>query len=70
MGLDVHDPAYKDSEQAPLLFTDGMVFTVEPGIYVHPSDDIDEKWHHIGIIEDNILIKMAKLSYFQQTSRK
>ena len=62
MGLDVHDPCpYKDSEQAPLLFTDGMVFTVEPGIYVHPSDDIDEKWHHIGIrIEDNILIQDGK----------
>ena len=35
----------------------GMVFTVEPGIYVNPADDVGQRWHHIGIrIEDIILV--------------
>ena len=34
-----------------------MTLTVEPGLYISPSDDVDEKWWNIGIrIEDDILI--------------
>ena len=37
-----------------------MVLTVEPGIYITPADDIDSKWHNIGIrIEDDILVTRA-----------
>jgi Xaa-Pro aminopeptidase len=33
------------------------VITVEPGIYIPPSDDVDPKWWNIGIrIEDDVLI--------------
>ena len=32
--------------------------TVEPGIYVSPTNDVDPRWHNIGIrIEDNVLIQ-------------
>jgi Xaa-Pro aminopeptidase len=34
-----------------------MVVTVEPGIYVHPGADVDERWWNIGIrIEDDALL--------------
>ena len=57
LGLDVHDVGdYKlDGEWRKLEA--GMVLTVEPGIYVSPDKNIDEKWWNIGIrIEDDVLI--------------
>ncbi len=57
LGMDVHDVGdYKIDDQWRLLEA-GMVLTVEPGLYITPADDIDEKWHNIGIrIEDDILV--------------
>ena len=59
MGLDVHDTCpYKDEEGNEILFAEGMVLTVEPGIYL-PEDDlsIPEIYRGIGIrIEDDILV--------------
>lgn len=57
LGLDVHDVAdYKLDGEWRTLEPD-MVLTVEPGIYVTPSDDVDKKWWNIGIrIEDDVLI--------------
>ncbi len=57
LGLDVHDVGdYKVDEEWRLL-EPGMVLTVEPGIYISPSDDVDKKWWNIGIrIEDDVLI--------------
>jgi Xaa-Pro aminopeptidase len=57
LGLDVHDVGdYKiDGQDRPLI--PGMVLTVEPGIYIAPDADVDNKWRGIGIrIEDNLLI--------------
>ena len=35
----------------------GMIFTVEPGIYIKPKKGIPKKYHNIGVrIEDNVLI--------------
>ena len=55
LGMDVHDVGdYKIDENWRLL-EPGMVLTVEPGIYITPSDDVDPKWHNIGIrIEDDV----------------
>ncbi|MEQ1854886.1 MAG: aminopeptidase P N-terminal domain-containing protein [Longimicrobiales bacterium] len=51
LGLDVHDVG----NGGPL--TPGTVITVEPGIYIAASDDIDPKWWNIGVrIEDDVLI--------------
>jgi len=57
LGLDVHDVGdYKVDDHWRLL-EPGMVMTVEPGLYITPSDDVDEKWWNIGIrIEDDVLI--------------
>jgi len=61
LGLDVHDvgdyQANAKREQCR-AFEQGMVMTIEPGLYI-PLDDItvDEKWRGIGIrIEDNIVV--------------
>ena len=51
LGLYVHDVG----DYGPLQ--PGQVITVEPGIYISPSPDVDPKWWHIGVrIEDDILI--------------
>lgn len=58
LGLDVHDVGqYRVNGQWRLL-EPGMVFTVEPGIYIPAnSEDIDKKWWNIGVrIEDNVLV--------------
>jgi len=63
LGLDVHDVSdssfsYRNTGKKSSL-RDGMVITIEPGIYI-PKDDksVDDRWRGIGIrIEDNIHIK-------------
>ena len=57
IGLDVHDVGdYKVDEYWRLL-EPGMTLTVEPGLYISPSDEVDKKWWNIGIrIEDDVLI--------------
>ena len=57
LGLDVHDVGdYKVDDEWRLL-EPGMTLTVEPGLYISPADEIDEKWWNIGIrIEDDVLI--------------
>ena len=64
LGLDVHDVgAYRMGEyDVPLQ--NGMILTVEPGIYISDripvpegQPSIDEKWKGIGIrIEDDVLV--------------
>ncbi len=50
IGLFVHDVG-----SGPLV--PGAVITVEPGIYISPSPDVDPKWWNIGVrIEDDLLI--------------
>ncbi len=57
LGLDVHDVGEYKQEGEWRILKSGMVLTVEPGIYVTPSEEIDEKWWNIGIrIEDDVLI--------------
>ena len=57
MGLDVHDPSDYIENEKPIILKEGMIFTVEPGIYIRPDKLINKKYHHIGIrIEDDILI--------------
>ena len=57
LGMDVHDVgAYKvDGEWR--AYEEGMVVTIEPGLYIAPDDEtVDPKWRGIGIrIEDDIV---------------
>lgn len=58
LGMDVHDVGeYKVGGEWRML-EPGMVLTVEPGIYVAPSNtDVAKKWRGIGIrIEDDVLV--------------
>jgi Xaa-Pro aminopeptidase len=61
LGLDVHDVGDyhmdpKIGQQRP--FQEGMVMTIEPGIYIPLTDDsVHKKWRGIGVrIEDNIAV--------------
>ena len=57
LGLDVHDVGDYKIDGKERSYEAGMVMTVEPGIYVAPDADVDEKWRGIGIrIEDNVLV--------------
>ena len=66
LGMDVHDVgSYReplststDSSEKPWrLLKAGMVLTIEPGLYVRPADDVDERFWNIGIrIEDDAVI--------------
>jgi len=57
LGLDVHDPCRYKINDKPILLKPGMIFTVEPGIYIRPSAGVPKKYHNIGIrIEDDVLI--------------
>lgn len=57
IGLDVHDVGDYNQKGAQRPLEPGMVFTVEPGIYIDSNSDCDPKWHGIGVrIEDNIVI--------------
>jgi Xaa-Pro aminopeptidase len=58
LGLDVHDVGeYRFDGQSRLL-EPGMVFTIEPGVYISPDDTtVDAKWRGIGIrTEDDVLV--------------
>jgi len=64
LGMDVHDVgSYRESmpsseEEKPWrILKNGMVITIEPGLYVRPADDIDQAFWNIGIrIEDDAVI--------------
>jgi len=50
IGLDVHDRGTSDLQE-------GMVITIEPGIYIPENSACDKKWWGIGVrIEDDYLI--------------
>jgi Xaa-Pro aminopeptidase len=61
LGMDVHDVGqYRDvaAEGKPSrALREGMVLTVEPGIYVRPAEGVPEEYWNIGIrIEDDVLV--------------
>jgi Xaa-Pro aminopeptidase len=66
LGMDVHDvgsyreplgAAIDSSEKPWRLLKPGMVLTIEPGLYIRPADDVDERFWNIGIrIEDDAVV--------------
>jgi Xaa-Pro aminopeptidase len=57
VGLDVHDAGPYTAGAASRPLEPGMVFTVEPGIYVGADSGVDKKWWNVGIrIEDMVLV--------------
>ena len=60
LGMDVHDVGVYRPDDSARVFEEGMVITVEPGLYFgawRPDVDCPEKYANIGIrIEDDVLI--------------
>src|SRR5699024_1026738 len=58
LGIDVHDVGHYLVDGVSRPLAEGMVLTVEPGIYVAPDNvNVDERWRGIGIrIEDNVVV--------------
>jgi Xaa-Pro aminopeptidase len=58
VGLDVHDAGAYWANGKPRVLEPGMVFTIEPGIYIPANTQgVDPKWWNIGVrIEDTILV--------------
>ncbi len=57
LGMDVHDVGSYKAEGDWRAYEEGMVVTVEPGLYIAPDDEtVDAKWRGIGIrIEDDVV---------------
>jgi Xaa-Pro aminopeptidase len=66
LGMDVHDVgSYREATQDSLstekpwrILKSGMVITVEPGLYVRPADDIDEKFWNIRDSLDYLFVEV------------
>ena len=58
LGMDVHDVGSYFEKGKSRKLKNGMVLTIEPGLYFDPADkEIPDKYRGIGIrIEDNILV--------------
>jgi len=57
LGMDVHDVGAYKLEDNWRALQPGMAFTVEPGCYIRPADDVPQNLWNIGIrIEDNVVI--------------
>lgn len=58
LGLDVHDVGGYQVDGRWRKFREGMVLTVEPGLYVRPDmEGVDAGWRGVGVrIEDDVLI--------------
>ncbi len=58
LGSDVHDVGAYHDGKTPLPLSPGMVFTIEPGLYIPQSaEDVPAEYRGIGIrIEDDVLV--------------
>jgi Xaa-Pro aminopeptidase len=60
LGIDVHDVGVYRPNDKPRVFEEGMVITVEPGLYFgawRPDVDCPKKYSNLGIrIEDDVLV--------------
>ncbi|MDP2504560.1 Xaa-Pro aminopeptidase [Oceanobacter sp. 3_MG-2023] len=59
LGMDVHDVGEYRIDGEPRRLENGMVMTVEPGLYVAPDDEtVEARWRGIGIrIEDDVVVR-------------
>lgn len=73
LGLDVHDVGdynINSNREQLRAFEQGMVMTIEPGIYIPLTDlSVDAKWRGIGVrIEDNIAVTETGFENFSVNS--
>ncbi|MGK5088670.1 aminopeptidase P N-terminal domain-containing protein [Bdellovibrionota bacterium FG-2] len=72
MGLDVHDAGLYFQDGEPRTLEPGMLFTIEPGLYVQPNDkDAPAEYRDIGIrIEDDVLVTQTGCENLTQEAPK
>ncbi|MCH8927364.1 MAG: aminopeptidase P N-terminal domain-containing protein [Candidatus Marinimicrobia bacterium] len=72
IGLDVHDAGAYTVDGESVVMEQGMVFTIEPGVYINEDESVDPKWWNIGVrIEDCILItKKGNINMSRGVPRK
>ncbi len=57
LGMDVHDVGTYKQDNEWRMLQRGMAFTVEPGCYIRPADDVPQAFWNTGIrIEDDVAI--------------
>jgi Xaa-Pro aminopeptidase len=57
LGMDVHDAGAYRYQGVFTALAPGMVLTNEPGLYIRPAKNVDERWWNIGVrIEDDVHI--------------
>ena len=59
LGLDVHDcDGARNENYRDGVLHEGMILTVEPGLYIHPDDELFPiEYRGIGVrIEDDVLV--------------
>jgi Xaa-Pro aminopeptidase len=60
LGLDVHDVGDYRIDGESRLLEPGMVFTIEPGLYIPPDDrTVHAKWRGIGIRTEDVVLVAA-----------
>src|SRR5690606_30356196 len=61
LGMDVHDVGEYRIDGEWRILEEGMVMTIEPGLYIAPDDEtVDAQWRGIGIrIEDDVVVTKA-----------
>ena len=58
LGLDVHDVGGHEKDGKVRSYENGMITTIEPGIYISNEENVPEKFKGIGIrIEDDVLVE-------------
>lgn len=57
LGLDVHDAGAYQTQGQWRSLKEGMVLTIEPGLYLSAKENLDKRWWNIGVrIEDDVLV--------------
>jgi Xaa-Pro aminopeptidase len=58
IGMDVHDVGAYHVDGKPRPLEPGMALTIEPGIYLAPTADVDARFRGIGVrIEDDVVVR-------------
>ena len=58
LGLDVHDVGGYEKDGKVRSYENGMITTIEPGIYISKEENVPDKFKGIGIrIEDDVLVE-------------
>ena len=61
LGLDVHDVGMYEIDSKPIEFSEGMVITCEPGLYLNKGSDAPARYRGIAIrIEDDVVDYSAR----------